>query len=68
MIFISTLKTGICCVQGPTFGGMMISGQKAAHLALKALGMPNAVDGTLVGNLHPELILAAAESGETAEA
>jgi len=26
---------------------MMISGQKAAHLALQALGRPNAVDGTI---------------------
>ncbi|GKG17398.1 hypothetical protein Tco_0362355, partial [Tanacetum coccineum] len=31
---------------GPTFGALMISGQKAAHLALKALGLPNALDGT----------------------
>ncbi|KAL8172408.1 hypothetical protein V2J09_024212 [Rumex salicifolius] len=53
---------------GPTFGAMMISGQKAAHLALKALGLPNALDGTLTGTLHPELVLAAADSGETAEA
>ena len=47
---------------------MMISGQKAAHLALKALGLPNALDGTLVGSLHPELILAAADSSETVDA
>jgi hypothetical protein len=33
---------------------MMISGQKAGQLALKALGLPNAIDGTLVGNLSPE--------------
>lgn len=39
----------------------MISGQKAAHLALKALGLPNEVDGYYKPNVHPELILASTD-------
>lgn len=48
----------------------MISGQKAAHLALRALGQPNALDGTLseVMTAQPELILASAENEEIADA
>lgn len=42
----------------------MISGQKAAHLALKALGQPNAFDGTFqeLASFYPETMMAAADT------
>ena len=48
----------------------MISGQKAAHLALKALGQPNAIDGTFseAERVQPEFVLAAAETEEIVDA
>lgn len=51
---------------GPTFGAMMVSGQKAAHLALKALGLPNALDGSMT--VQPQLVLASAEDETSASA
>lgn len=46
----------------------MVSGQKAAHLALKALGLPNEIDGNYLSGVHPELVLASADDETSAAA
>ncbi|ETV66357.1 thiazole biosynthesis enzyme, variant 1 [Aphanomyces astaci] len=38
---------------GPTFGGMMISGQKAAHLALESLGIKSHLDPNMSFDMNP---------------
>ncbi|EQC30329.1 thiamine biosynthetic enzyme [Saprolegnia diclina VS20] len=38
---------------GPTFGGMMISGQKAAHLALEALGIKSHINPNMSFAMSP---------------
>ncbi|KAL0362784.1 UNVERIFIED_CONTAM: Thiamine thiazole synthase, chloroplastic [Sesamum calycinum] len=38
--------------QGPKCGSMMVSRQNAAHLVLKTLGLPNALDGTYEGSIY----------------
>ncbi|KAG0583902.1 hypothetical protein KC19_3G170100 [Ceratodon purpureus] len=53
---------------GATFGAMIISGQKAAHLDFKALGLPNEMDGNYKPNLHPELVLASTDDETAASA
>lgn len=52
-----------CCRMGPTFGAMMMSGVKAAHLAREALGLSSAV-----GSVHPEMVIASADNADVADA
>lgn len=71
MLFIWALSfSDICGVffpQGPTFGAMMMSGVKAAHLAREALGL-SSDEIPAVGSLHPEMVIASADNADVADA
>ena len=41
---------------------MMMSGKKAAHLALQSLGLPNEIDGSVTAKTFPgQFVLASSE-------